>query len=187
MFADLLLHDYFFAWRVGSLFYSIFIILSLHLKAHLVSSVPDRFSQMKACPDTYYIIVIENQTTGQIIGSATLVKEQKFIHGASAVSGIKLIMMFIMIFILNIIISWKLSLCSSCFPGKMFNVNSRKYIKGRKKLETFWIMFFTESKSGGCGGQWPIQRQTAGKNVNIQLIIISLGWNHWYTSIFLNC
>ncbi|PVD25878.1 hypothetical protein C0Q70_13542 [Pomacea canaliculata] len=44
----------------------------------------DRFSQMKACPDTYYIIVIENQTTGQVIGSATLVKEQKFIHGASA-------------------------------------------------------------------------------------------------------
>lgn len=41
---------------------------------------------MKTCPDTYYVVVIEDSETGQIIGSATLVKEQKFIHSASSVS-----------------------------------------------------------------------------------------------------
>lgn len=44
----------------------------------------DRFQQMKACPDSYYIVVIEDTTVGQIIGSATLVREQKFIHQATA-------------------------------------------------------------------------------------------------------
>ncbi|XP_076441691.1 putative glucosamine 6-phosphate N-acetyltransferase [Babylonia areolata] len=44
----------------------------------------DRFRQMKSCPDTYYIVVIEDTTTTQVIGSASLIKEQKFIHGASA-------------------------------------------------------------------------------------------------------
>ncbi|KAK7487144.1 hypothetical protein BaRGS_00021639 [Batillaria attramentaria] len=44
----------------------------------------DRFKKMKACPDTYYIVVLEDTKVGQIVGSATLVKEQKFIHGASA-------------------------------------------------------------------------------------------------------
>ncbi|BFZ12275.1 hypothetical protein BsWGS_15314 [Bradybaena similaris] len=44
----------------------------------------DRFQKMKACPDSYYVVVIEDSETGQIIGSATLVKEQKFIHGASS-------------------------------------------------------------------------------------------------------
>lgn len=44
----------------------------------------DRFNQMKACNDTYYIIVIEDTNTGQVIGSASLIKEQKFIHGATA-------------------------------------------------------------------------------------------------------
>jgi glucosamine-phosphate N-acetyltransferase len=44
----------------------------------------NRFHKMKACADSYYIIVIENVETGQIVGSATLVKEQKFIHHASS-------------------------------------------------------------------------------------------------------
>ncbi|CAG5127124.1 unnamed protein product [Candidula unifasciata] len=44
----------------------------------------DRFQKMKACPDTYYIVVIEDLKSGQIIGSATLVKEQKFIHHLSS-------------------------------------------------------------------------------------------------------
>ncbi|RUS70368.1 hypothetical protein EGW08_021870 [Elysia chlorotica] len=44
----------------------------------------DRFNKMKACDDTYYITVIEDLTSKQVIGSATLVKEQKFIHGSTA-------------------------------------------------------------------------------------------------------
>lgn len=44
----------------------------------------DRFKQMKSCPDTYYIVVIEDTTLGKVVGSASLIKEQKFIHGATA-------------------------------------------------------------------------------------------------------
>jgi len=40
----------------------------------------DRFRQMKQCPNTYYITVIEDTQKGQVIGSASLVVEQKFIH-----------------------------------------------------------------------------------------------------------
>lgn len=39
-----------------------------------------RYSAMKACPNTYYVTVIEDLETNQIVGSATLVVEQKFIH-----------------------------------------------------------------------------------------------------------
>ncbi|GFR58481.1 glucosamine-6-phosphate N-acetyltransferase [Elysia marginata] len=44
----------------------------------------DRFNKMKACEDTYYVTVIEDTTSNQVIGSATLVKEQKFIHHCTA-------------------------------------------------------------------------------------------------------
>lgn len=44
----------------------------------------DRFIKMKACEDTYYVTVIEDTTSNQVIGSATLVKEQKFIHQCTA-------------------------------------------------------------------------------------------------------
>lgn len=53
-----------------------------------------RFNKMKACDDTYYVTVIEDLRTGQIIGSATLVKEQKFIHRASSVRRIYLLLLF---------------------------------------------------------------------------------------------
>lgn len=43
-----------------------------------------RFNAMKSCPDTYYITVIEDLKTKQVIGTATLVIEQKFIHSASS-------------------------------------------------------------------------------------------------------
>lgn len=40
-----------------------------------------RFNQMKQCANTYFILVIEDiQTTKQIIGTATLVCEKKFIR-----------------------------------------------------------------------------------------------------------
>jgi len=40
----------------------------------------DRFESMRSCPNTYYITVVEDITTGRIVGSASLVLEQKFIH-----------------------------------------------------------------------------------------------------------
>ena len=40
---------------------------------------------MKRCSGTYYILVVEDTTKSQIIGSATLVLEQKFIHSAGTV------------------------------------------------------------------------------------------------------
>lgn len=42
-----------------------------------------RFDAMQACPNTYYVTVIEDTTNGQVIGSSTLVVEQKFIHGCA--------------------------------------------------------------------------------------------------------
>lgn len=39
---------------------------------------------MKASGD-YYVIVIEDKNTGKVIGSATLVTEQKFIHDCALV------------------------------------------------------------------------------------------------------
>ncbi|ODN02333.1 putative glucosamine 6-phosphate N-acetyltransferase [Orchesella cincta] len=40
----------------------------------------DAFDKMKATPNTYYVTVIEDLNKGVIIGSATLLMEQKFIH-----------------------------------------------------------------------------------------------------------
>jgi len=41
---------------------------------------------MKQCPGTYFVIVIEDVNKSQVIGTATLVVEQKFIHDAAVVS-----------------------------------------------------------------------------------------------------
>ncbi len=41
---------------------------------------------MKSCPDTYYITVLHDVSTDEVIGTATLVMEQKFIHSAGLVS-----------------------------------------------------------------------------------------------------
>jgi len=40
---------------------------------------------MKKCPNTYYITVIEDLNSGEVIGSATLLMEQKIIHGCARV------------------------------------------------------------------------------------------------------
>lgn len=42
----------------------------------------NRFSTMKACANTYYIVVVEDTSTEGIVGSASLVIEQKFSHNA---------------------------------------------------------------------------------------------------------
>jgi hypothetical protein len=47
---------------------------------------------MKSCPNTYYVTVIEDTLTGQIVGSATLVVEQKFIHECALVSSVLLLL-----------------------------------------------------------------------------------------------
>jgi glucosamine-phosphate N-acetyltransferase len=46
----------------------------------------DRFSAMKRCSNTYYVTVIEDTVSGQIVGASTLVVEQKFIHDCAVVS-----------------------------------------------------------------------------------------------------
>ncbi|KAL3872913.1 hypothetical protein ACJMK2_036089 [Sinanodonta woodiana] len=43
-----------------------------------------RFTAMEACPDSYYIVVIEDTMTKKVIGSGTLVIEQKFIRKCSS-------------------------------------------------------------------------------------------------------
>ncbi len=40
----------------------------------------ERFSAMRACNGTYYVTVIEDVTTHEIVGAATLVYERKFIR-----------------------------------------------------------------------------------------------------------
>ncbi|XP_068681384.1 glucosamine 6-phosphate N-acetyltransferase-like [Montipora capricornis] len=39
-----------------------------------------RFHAMKSCPSTYYIIVVEDTKLEKIVGTGTLILEQKFIH-----------------------------------------------------------------------------------------------------------
>nr|CAD7593137.1 unnamed protein product [Timema genevievae] len=47
---------------------------------NLVNSTLERFSSMKACPDTYYVTVVEDTRTNEIVAAASLIIEQKFIH-----------------------------------------------------------------------------------------------------------
>jgi len=55
--------------------------------------VTERFYDMKQCPGTYFVIVIEDVDKCQVVGSATLVVEQKFIHNAAIVSYCKVTLM----------------------------------------------------------------------------------------------
>lgn len=41
---------------------------------------------MCKCPYTYYITVIEDTTTGEVVGTGTLLMEQKFIRNCAVVS-----------------------------------------------------------------------------------------------------
>lgn len=45
----------------------------------------ERFDRLKGCDDTYYIVVIEDTSVKQVIGSGTLVKERKFIRQCASV------------------------------------------------------------------------------------------------------
>ena len=46
------------------------------------------FQKMKSAPDTYYVTVIEDVNTGDVIGTATLLLEQKIIRGCGKVGVI---------------------------------------------------------------------------------------------------
>ena len=68
------------------------IMLDRHYSSYGV--LPGRYTTMKACPNTYYVTVIEDTLTGQIVGSATLVVEQKFIHECALVSSVLTSLLF---------------------------------------------------------------------------------------------
>uniref|UniRef100_A0A146MBL6 Glucosamine 6-phosphate N-acetyltransferase n=1 Tax=Lygus hesperus TaxID=30085 RepID=A0A146MBL6_LYGHE len=46
-------------------------------------SFQETFKKMKSCENTYYITVIEDTNTGKVIGSGTLLVEQKIIHSCA--------------------------------------------------------------------------------------------------------
>jgi hypothetical protein len=62
------------------------VMLDRHYSSYGV--LPGRYTTMNACPNTYYVTVIEDTLTGQIVGSGTLVIEQKFIHECALVSSL---------------------------------------------------------------------------------------------------
>lgn len=47
------------------------------------------FRHLKSCPETYYIVVIIDPQTDQMVAHGTLVNERKFIHGGSVVGHIE--------------------------------------------------------------------------------------------------
>lgn len=64
-----------------------------------------RFELMRSSQNTYYVTVIEDTSTGSIIGAASLIIEQKFIHSCGCVS----------------IIHWNHKLLSTKFSDPVLN------------------------------------------------------------------
>ena len=56
-----------------------------------VAVAAERFCRMKQCPGTYFTTVIEDLEKSRVVGAATLVVEQKFIHDAAIVSSVSLL------------------------------------------------------------------------------------------------
>ena len=48
-------------------------------------SFSERFAEMKECKGNYFVTVIEDDNTNQIVGCASLVLEHKFIHNTGKV------------------------------------------------------------------------------------------------------
>ncbi|XP_022205800.1 probable glucosamine 6-phosphate N-acetyltransferase [Nilaparvata lugens] len=49
-----------------------------------VKQFNDQFDKIKACPNTYYITVIQDRETWDVVGTGTLLIEHKFIHSCAA-------------------------------------------------------------------------------------------------------
>ena len=47
------------------------------------------FAHLKSCPETYYIIVIIDRATDQMVAHGTVILERKFIHGGSVAGHIE--------------------------------------------------------------------------------------------------
>ncbi|KAF6201836.1 hypothetical protein GE061_004231 [Apolygus lucorum] len=47
-------------------------------------SFKETFNKMKSCENTYYVTVIEDTNTGEVIGTGTLLIEQKIIHSCAS-------------------------------------------------------------------------------------------------------
>lgn len=48
-----------------------------------------RFDRISSMPDTYYVMVMEDEKNSRIVGAATLLIEDKFIHGCGRVGHIE--------------------------------------------------------------------------------------------------
>ena len=47
------------------------------------------FAHLLSCPDTYFIIVLVDRTTDQLMAHGTIILERKYIHGGSAVGHLE--------------------------------------------------------------------------------------------------
>jgi GNAT superfamily N-acetyltransferase len=47
------------------------------------------FHHLKACPETYFIVVVIDRSTDQMVAHGTLLVERKFIHGGSIAGHIE--------------------------------------------------------------------------------------------------
>ena len=47
------------------------------------------FAHLKACPDTYYIVVVIDKKTDQLVAHGTVLVEKKYIHGGSSAAHIE--------------------------------------------------------------------------------------------------
>jgi GNAT superfamily N-acetyltransferase len=47
------------------------------------------FAHLKACPDTYYIVVVVDKKTDQLVAHGTVLVEKKYIHGGSSAAHIE--------------------------------------------------------------------------------------------------
>lgn len=57
----------------------------------LIGFILETFTKMRSAGDVYYVTVIEDTSKQAVIGAATLVVEQKFIHNCAKVRTLEII------------------------------------------------------------------------------------------------